>query len=134
MQETQLDRIERMLIAIVASFDAGKPRESIADDAATDDELDSEYGDPTLKKTPPRWKGREIGGCRYSELSIEELQSVVALLTFKIENPRDGADPKYAKYDANDRRRARGWIRRKKAGWTRFAPGPNAPDTDEPPF
>lgn len=114
----QSDRIEALLTRCIALLERQASAPSAASApivAAPDSELDSDKGDPIVKKTPPKWVGRDLNGCRYSELSIEELKAVASFKIWGAENPRAGADPKFVDYDRRDAARALGWIRRKQS-------------------
>jgi len=91
-------------------------------EAAPDRELDSERGDPTIGKDPPRWGkdgGAPMVGRTYSECSPDFLDCLASFLEWKVQNPLPDRDPKYADYDRRDCARALGWARRLRAGWVR---------------
>lgn len=98
---------------------------------ATDAELDSQYGDPEIRKDPPRWDGESFKGCKMSEATPEYLDSLAGFLDWRAGKKREEAAEltdeddetkaerakavKYAGYDEKDAARARGWARRKRA-------------------
>lgn len=104
--------------AALAALEGGAPaangsRYAVAAGAVADDrELDSEKGNPTVRKDPPRWRGESCVGMRLSECSVAFLESYVEFKAWSAANPRAGADPKYTEYDLKDCARGRGWIRR----------------------
>ena len=94
---------------------------------APDFELDSQYGDPAVRKSPPRWSGDSFDGKPFSQCSAEFLD---VLAEFK--DWQAGADErkapslteeerekklKYARYGRSDAARARGWAARIRRGW-----------------
>jgi hypothetical protein len=118
LKETRENRalLERIAAHLGIGANATKPSASgraVASDAVADDrDLDSEKGDPLIRKDPPRWQGQSYAGCRYSQTEPQYLEVMADFLKWKAENPRDGADPKYAGYDLRDAARARGWALR----------------------
>lgn len=76
---------------------------------ASDSELDSEKGDPQIRKDPPRWKGESMVGRRFSECPSAYLDVLAEFRDFTGTRPLPGKDPKYAQYDLKDAARARGW-------------------------
>lgn len=96
---------------------------------ASDRDLDSQYGDPQVKKQPRGWNGPNQVGKRYSQTSPEFLDMMADFLDWKAgKNDEDAADEtaeaedrssakKFAKYARADAARARGWAARLRAGW-----------------
>lgn len=85
---------------------------------ATDAELDGEHGDPKVHKTPKGWKGPKFDGRPFSKCSPEFLDYFGDFKDWCADNPKEGSDPKYARYDRLDAARARGWARRLRANAT----------------
>lgn len=85
---------------------------------ASERELDSEHGDPIIRKDPPRWSGESFVGCHYSQTTPEYLDEVAGFKDWQA-SKNDGveAKKKYAAYDRKDAARARGWAARMRAGW-----------------
>lgn len=124
--------LDEILTAVLALKQPPVSRPA-GDDAAvaSDTELDGEWGDPVLKKSPPRWKGRDLASKRYSQLTEEELDCVIGFLEWKRDKNREevaaavksgdaAAQAKAEKgvmYAVKDAARARGWLRRLKQGW-----------------
>lgn len=96
---------------------------------ASEKDLDSQYGDPSIKKKdPPRWDGPSFVGKKYSECSPEYLDCLAGFLDWKAEKDAEkGTEDgnKYAGYARKDAARARGWAKRKRDGW-KPAPTSNA--------
>lgn len=83
-------------------------------EAADDRELDGKFGDPVVGRDPKDWKGQSCVGMKYSACPPEFLDKLGNLLAWKSsKNAEDGKD-KYAKFDALDCARARGWAIRNK--------------------
>ena len=102
---------------------------------ANDAELDSKFGDPTLKKSPPRHEGRDLAGLRYSQLTAPELECLIGFLDWKAtkNDTEEGDDAKkFAGYARKDAARARGWLARVQAGKV-SAPAHDI-ESDEIPF
>ena len=95
--------------------------------AATDAECLATYGDPEIRKDPPRWSGESFAGRRFSQTSPEYLETLAGFKAWSA-NKDDEAGavdsqgrPKshWAKKDAA---LALGWARRLRAGLTAEAP------------
>jgi len=121
-----VQRIEKTLAkgAPAATAPAG-PATSII---ASDSELDSQYGDPEVRKDPPKWDGAIYAGHRYSQTTPEYLDSLAGFFDWKAGKydeaanaapgtPEAEAKVKYARYARKDAARARGWAKRLRAGW-----------------
>jgi hypothetical protein len=103
---------------------------------ATDRELDSEHGDPSVRKDPKRWNvdvNGSYAGCNFSECPPEYLEVLADLFDWM--GDKDDEDGKMYKgkpsslYKRLDAKRARGWARRKREGWT--APTPARRDVSD---
>ncbi len=87
---------------------------------ATDYEMSGQYGDPILKKHPPRWTGPagEFVGKRFSQCSPDVLDVVAGFNDWKADKEAATAGKeKYAAYSRKDAARARGWAKRLREGW-----------------
>lgn len=102
----QLTRIETLLSARPAAA----PQPSVAGDA----DLDGQYGDPEVKKNPPRWTGTPEAPRRMSECSPEFLAELASFHDWRVGVAEDDKKRGYA---AKDAARARGWRARILAGW-----------------
>ena len=122
-----LARIEGKLDRLLAGGSSQAP--GIASDA----DLDGQYGNPEVKKDPPRWTGDSHVGRRYSECSPEYLDEMAGFQTWAAERDEkkaapmpDGDDKKKAEKNAWYARQragyARGWAARLRAGWKPPAP------------
>jgi len=101
----------------------------VADDA----DLDSQYGNPTVRKDPPRWTGQSCAGMAFSDCPADYLESLAGFLDWcaaksdeKNEMANNGK-PR-SSYLRRDAARARGWARRqgkpRGVARTAAAPGP----------
>lgn len=102
---------------------------------ASDRELDSEWGDPAVRKDPKRWEGPSFAGCHFSECPADYLDELAGLFDWMADkdeesgNMTKGDKPKpTAPYKRRDAARARGWAKRIREGWK-----PSAPSADDPP-
>ncbi len=81
---------------------------------ADDSDLDSEWGNPEIKKNPPRWQGGDFAGKRLSECTPEFLEELASFHDWRVTKAEDDKKAGYARRDAS---RARGWAARLRAGW-----------------
>ena len=114
-----LKRIEAKLDAALAKRQqaersAPAPPRSAAVASAT--ELDSQYGNPTVKFNPRDWSGDSCKGRSYADCPADFLDTLASTLEyFADKNAAD--DPKKAGYERKDAARARGWAARVRDGW-----------------
>ena len=108
---------------------------SAAPGVASDADLDGQYGNPEVKKDPPRnWSGASFVGSRFSECPPEYLDALASFFDWKAGKDEEQAKAagddedtakakaKYARYARTDAARARGWAARLRAGWKPPAP------------
>lgn len=107
---------------------------------ASDADLDSQYGDPKVKRDPNQkhWDGPSFVDAHYSECPSDYLIALAGFLEWTAkrndEKAAQGDDKaaNYATYDRRDAARARGWAKRNegRARDTYDDPGPpdDAPD------
>jgi hypothetical protein len=105
---------------------------------ASDRDLDGQYGNPTIKKDPARWKGDSFVGYRYSETTPEYLEEVASFNDWRASKDDeakavDSKNRPKSYWARKDAALARGWAKRLR---TRPAappasPPPNAGDTWE---
>lgn len=113
----KLDALTLQVAALVASFDAGKSRPAQTPSAPppSNVDLDSDYGNFVVKKSPPRWKGIDYAGKRLSETEADFCDAIASLKQWAAGKDREaGKDPKFAELDAA---RAAGWAARLRGGW-----------------
>lgn len=108
----------------------GRAQSSAGGRVAPDRDLDGPNGDPTIRKVHKNWNGPDFTGFKLSECSPEFLDDYADFKDWQADRPREGADPKYAKYDRLDSARARGWAARVRQGGVQAA-APRAPQEDE---
>lgn len=142
----RLDRIEQRAsveaasplpgVAVVntAGLDAGPPEGAIAEPR----DLEGPYGNPEIRRDPPRWSGPSFVGCRFSDASPEYLETLAGFLDWKAreadkkdERVKGGAlKSKFIRLDAS---RARGWRKRiVEGGGKRLAGQPTPTMTSRP--
>lgn len=119
-----LEEIQRDVATIKARMGSAPVGTGTGGGVASDADLDSERGNPTIKKDPPKWSGDSFIGCRYSECSPEYLESLAGFLDWKADRPQAGKE-KYADYDRRDAARCRGWAARIRAGHVQAMPPAN---------
>jgi len=96
--------------------------------AASDTELDSQYGDPQVKvKDPRRWSGPTMRGRKFSECPPEYLDLLAELFDWQgdeAEKKREltSNNKPVAPFRRKDAARARGWAARIRAGAVHQAP------------
>lgn len=121
-----LDRLEARVAAKPADVPAPPPAAAQALEVADTGDLDGPYGDPEIRKDPPRWTGESQVGKRYSECPADYLESLAGFNTWRAQKDDESGAvdakgrPKsyWAKLDAA---RARGWAQRIR-GSARVAP------------
>lgn len=103
---------------------------------ASDRELDSQYGDPEIKRDPPRWHGQPFVGFRFSETSPEYLDCVAEFKDWQADKDdeagkKDNKDRPKSTWGRKDARLARGWAARLRKGWRSPNAGPGQHVSDE---
>ena len=133
MADDRLAKIETMLAALCAHMGVpgyGRPASgargasapSGGGEIAPDRDLDSEWGDPLIKKDPPRWEGQSFVGVTYSRTTPEYLDALASFHDWRADkddavNAVDGKGRKKSTYARRDAARARGWAQRLRNGW-----------------
>jgi len=69
-------------------------------------DIDSDRGNPVVRKDPPRWKGESFVGSPYSACSAEYLRALAGFLQWKAKKNDEEGKEKYAGYDRLDAARA----------------------------
>lgn len=131
----KLDRILALLEARPAPTTAAPQRAAAADDA----DLDSQYGNPEVKRDPPLWTknnpGRSVAPCHMSDGPAEWLDAVAAFYDWqasqdetqgKTYTNKRGEDVPTASFKRRDAARARGWAARVRAGKVKQATDDNS--------
>lgn len=99
---------------------------------ATAGELDGQYGDPQIRKDPPRWNGESFAGCRFSETTPDYLDCLAEFNDWRADkddqaNAKDNKGRPKSSWGRKDARLARGWAARLRAGWKPKTNGAGAP-------
>lgn len=119
-----LARIEKKVDAMAATPRAASAP-TASGDVASDYELDSEYGNPVVKKDPPRWKGNSYAGSRMSECPADYLDVLAGLFDWragkddeqgKTWTNKEGKEIPASTFSRKDAMRARGWAKRVREG------------------
>jgi hypothetical protein len=131
MSYETMARIEKKLDMLLAHLGANGARPAgkagasgvVADDA----DLDSKWGDPEIKRSPPRWSGPNYDGRRFSEADPAFLDAMAGFLDWKAgkaeeENKVSASGNPVAPLIRKDAARARGWAARLRAGTPAAAP------------
>lgn len=144
----RLERVEQRLGGMegaVASGSAMAHGAAAADQQIADDaDLDSQWGNPEIKRDPPRWTGASYVGAKYSDTTPEYLESLAGFLDWKARESdkknelANNGKPRSA-YLRKDAARARGWRKRllekSRGGRPAARPRPASVDLDaEVPF
>jgi hypothetical protein len=114
----RLDIIEAKIDRLLADAGVGVA-------IASDDDLNSKYGDPIVKFTPRDWKGADYKNCNYSTTEPAFLQMLADALMFFAGR---ADDPQKKQWNLRDAGRALGWKRRLEAGWKSDKASPSGGD------
>jgi hypothetical protein len=133
-------------LALLRSIDASLKallalqRGSVPKAIATDEDLDSQYGDPVVKFMPRDWTGEDFKGRHMSEMPaalLDMLGDTYDYFAQKAEESGEltSSNKPVAPYKRKDAARARGWAKRVRAGKGRTftAPPPLLPMTETVP-
>lgn len=88
---------------------------------ATDGELDSPYGNPEIRKDPPRWSGKSYVGSRMSDCPADYLENLAGFKDWQARkqeeaNEVDAKGRPRSDWSRKDAKLARGWARRSSGG------------------
>ncbi len=139
-------RIERVEMRLGALEKAPRPATTGQDvmthmaapleDAIADDrDLDGPYGNPEIKRDPPRWTGTSFAGARFSDATPDYLESLAGFFEWKAresdkKNELANNGKPRSQYLRKDAARARGWRKRILEG--RGQPGAARPAAARP--
>jgi hypothetical protein len=115
---------------------------------ASDADLDSQYGDPEVRKDPKDWQGQTLVGAKYSQCPADFLKMLAGLLMWQARKDEEAGKVTakghpVADFKRKDAARALGWLRRIEAARApRRSAGPSgvtgrgsmADEGDIPPF
>jgi hypothetical protein len=114
---SQLDALESAVRADHPDLPASPtpPRMDLL--VAPDDDLDSQWGNPEIRRDPPRWSGPSFVGAKYSDTTPEYLNNLADFLEWKAReadknNETANNGKPRSQYVRKDAARARGWSRR----------------------
>ncbi len=105
-----LDRIAKQSVA------------SAPKDVASEALLDGEYGDPEIKRDPPRWDGPPVAPRRMSQCSADYLDVVAGFYDWAAGKADEKGEvtvkgKPVSEYKRRDAALARGWAARIRSGW-----------------
>lgn len=116
--EAKVAELEKIIAGLRAVFTGGS-----TDDAASDRELDAQWGDPEVKLIPRDWTaGGVVKGQKFSRCPADFLELYAESMDYFAQK-NDASNAKDAKgrpksfYDRKNARYARGWARRLRSGW-----------------
>lgn len=119
--ETRVARLESELAVVkaeLASVAAGRTSAATLPTVNIDD---PKYGDPVIRKDPPRWKGKTHEGAHYSQCPPEYLRELSGFLVWRAGKENEQPEKqKYAKYSMLDAARAIEWAKRKETEASRY--------------
>lgn len=105
-------------------------------EVASASELDGQYGDPDIRRDPPRWDGESYAGRKFSEATPEYLDCFADFKEWQAKKDDengavDGKGRPKSHWAKKDARLARGWAARLRSGWKpAAAAGAPEPVTD----
>lgn len=117
--EAKIDRLMAHLGVGVAT--SGASAKAGATPAASDADLDGQYGDPVVRKDPSRWSGASYVGYPFSECPADYLDVVAEFNDWRAKKDDEkgaagekqgNGKPKDGFYARLDAARARGWAER----------------------
>jgi hypothetical protein len=112
-----LRSIDASLKQLVAALVANAPKP-----VASDRDLDGQYGDPPSPKMPRDWTGPDYKGTRLSQCPPDLLDMLAEMYDYfatkaEANNETTANGKPVATFKRADAARARGWAKRKRAGW-----------------
>jgi hypothetical protein len=141
---TRLERVEQRLASteVVNSGGGGMAIQGVVASGenmiADDADLDSTWGNPEIKRDPPRWSGPSFVGAKYSDTTPEYLENLASFLDWKAresdkKNEMANNGKPRSVYLRKDAARARGWRKRlmDKSRGGRPAPRPRPAPAEE---
>ncbi len=143
--EARVVALEARLAAVEARIAGGGAPSASGASVATDDDLDSEWGDPLVKKDPKKWienGGESYAGCRMSQCPSDYLRMLASLFDWmaakdeekkKTYTNKQGKEVPTAPFNRTAAARARGWAKRN-AGKVAAVTVPHDATVEEIPF
>lgn len=114
-------RIERQVAGLArtggSTWQSAGQRAAGGGEVASDRDLDSERGNPTVRKDPKRWDGESYVGMPYSHCPPEYLDALAGFLDWQADMDDQKLGPndenrKFIRWKRIDAARARGWAAR----------------------
>jgi hypothetical protein len=121
-----LNRLETKLNQLLATGVKSSPA-AVNVEAASDEELDGQYGDPEIRRDPPKWEGPSYAGQHMSSVPdptyLKKLAGFLLWQATKDEERGDDKSKKNAWYSRQRASMALGWARRAAANVGKAALG-----------
>lgn len=122
--EQRLETIEMLLADILkALHGAARPGSTSSatppPSIATDQDLDGQYGNPTVRFDPRDWEGDSQKGKHYSDCPPGFLEMLAKTLDYFAGKNEQNGDERKAGFERKDAARARGWAKRIREGWSK---------------
>jgi hypothetical protein len=144
--ESRVQALETTIAALKAVFVGGSAGVGGAGgEVATDRELDSQYGDEQVRKSPKKWLengGHDYKGYKLSQCPADFLEEFASLQDWmaskddesgKMYQPKGGKAPyPMSRFGRKTARLARGWAKRIREGWKPKALAPMGAESKEP--
>lgn len=122
-----LNRLETKLNQLLAIGVKTSPGTAVNVEAASDEVLDGQYGDPEIRRDPPKWEGPSYAGQRMSAVPdpayLKKLAGFLLWQAGKDEERGDDKSKKNAWYSRQRASMALGWARRAAANVGKAALG-----------
>jgi hypothetical protein len=137
----RLAAVEARLAALEGNGAAGPKNSATGKPIADDDELDSERGDPVVKRDPKNWEGESYAGCTMSQCPPKYLRMLASLFDWmgdkddeqgKTWKNREGKEIPASTFKRKDAARARGWAKRNEGKMVARATGSASSDAASP--
>lgn len=117
-----IDATLKELLSLSKTKRAATPQMPVArqplETAATEDDLDSKFGDEPVRFDPKNWTGVSYKGQKMSECPVSFLDQLASAFDYFAQKKRHEGEEQKAQYEERSARRARGWAARLRAGWT----------------
>jgi hypothetical protein len=123
----ELVTVNKAILQALGANAAPARSAAAAGEVASDRDLDSQYGNPEIRKDPKRWQGATMKGRKFSECPPEYLDVLAEFYDWQAEQAEakrevTSANKPVAPYRRKDAARARGWAARIRAGKVHQAP------------
>lgn len=122
------EKIDRLMAHLGATRSAGTTGNDVARVVSPQD-IAGDRGDPKIRMVPKKWTGENYKGSRASQCHPDFLEMYADQLDWFADNPKEGEDPKKAKWDRLDAARCRRWAIEIREGRVKQDKAPDASPT-----